>query len=113
MSPIMEGTYKISAVPLRYSRGTFDGKLQGVNFTAVSPDDTKHWFANNCGHFELAFSRIMPSSLAKVMVTALMHGDEVEFPGLYEEEQFDRGFMFEWSPVHFVRPPEFVQDGCY
>ena len=101
----MMGTYKISAAPLLYSKGEFKGKLNGVTFTAASAIDTKQWFANNCGQFETVFSRIMPSSLARLIVAALMHGDEVELPGIYEEEHFERGFLFEWSPVHFVLPP--------
>ena len=68
------------------------------------------WFSNNCGQFELAFSRIMPRSLAHVIVASLMHGDDVEFPGFYDESQFESGFIFEWTPVHLVVPPQFAHD---
>jgi hypothetical protein len=106
----MAGTYKISATPLIHSTGDFKGKLKGVSFTAVSPANTIEWFSNNCGQFELAFSRIMPRCLAQVIVASLMHGDDVELPGFYEESQFESGFIFEWSPVHFVVPPQFAHD---
>jgi hypothetical protein len=106
----MSGTYKITAVPVLHSHGNFKGKLKGVSFTAVSPTDTKAWLAGNCGQFEMAFSRIMPSSLAKVIIAALTHGDEVELPGMYAAEQFEREFLFEWSPVHLVVPPQFVHE---
>ncbi|MGA1982129.1 MAG: hypothetical protein ABSG84_06625 [Acidobacteriaceae bacterium] len=106
----MAGTYRISATPLLHSAGNFKGKLKGVSFTAASPTQTHEWFSNNCGQFELVFSRIMPASLARIIVASLMHGDDVEFPGLYEEEQFESGFLFEWSPVHFVRPPQFAHE---
>lgn len=101
----MTGMYKISAAPLLYPKGEFKGKLDGVTFTASSPIDSRQWFANNCGQFELAFSRIMPGSLARAIVAALMRGDEVELPGIYDEVHFERGFLFEWSPIHFVLPP--------
>ena len=103
----MAGTYRISAVPVLHTEGNFKGKLKGVSFTAASPSDTKEWFANNCGQFELVFSKIMPRSLAHIIVAALMHGDDAELPGLYDEVQFERGFLFEWSPVHLVAPPQF------
>jgi len=109
----MAGSYRISATPLLHADGNFKGKLKGVSFTAASPLDTKEWFSNNCGQFELAFSRIMPASLARIIVASLMHGDDVEFPGLYNEEQFEQGFLFEWSPVHFVLPPRFAHEASY
>ena len=102
----MAGTYRISAVPVLHTQGDFKGKLKGVSFTAASPTDTKEWYANNCGQFELVFSKIMPRNLAQVIVTSLMHGDDAELPGLYEEWQFERGFLFEWTPVYLVTPPE-------
>jgi hypothetical protein len=108
MSNIMAGTYKISAIPLLYTRGTFEGKLQGASFTAVSPSDTKEWFTNNCGQFELEFSKLMPMPVARAMVAALMHGDEVELPGFYEEERFERGFIFEWPMAHFMTASQFA-----
>jgi len=101
----MHGTYRISATPLLFAEGSFRGKLKGVSFTAVSGDDTKEWYANNCGQFELAFSRVMPRRLAQALVVALVHGDDVELPGLYALSEFEGGFVFEWSPVHFVVPP--------
>ena len=102
----MHGNYRISATPLLFAEGSFKGKLKGVSFTAASGDDTKEWFANNCGQFELAFSRIMPRKLAQALVAALVHGDDVELPGLYGLAEFESGFVFEWSPVHFVVSPE-------
>ena len=80
MSQTMAGKYKISATPLLHTGGDFKGKLKGVSFTAVSPRRTHEWFSNNCGQFELTFSRIMPRSLAHVIVASLMHGDEVGVP---------------------------------
>ena len=110
MSQIMAGNYRITATPLLHSGGDFKGKLKGVSFTAASPSNTVEWFSNNCGQFELAFSRIMPRSLAHVIVASLTHGDDVEMPGLYDESQFESGFIFEWSPVHLVVPPQFAHD---
>jgi hypothetical protein len=103
----MAGSYRISATPVLHSSGDFRGKLKGVSFTAASPTDTKEWFSNNCGQFELAFSKIMPASLARVIVIALTHGDDVEFPGLYAEQEFECGFLFEWPAVHLTLPPIF------
>jgi len=105
---MMAGTYRISAVPVLYTEGDFRGKLQGVCFTAASPTDKKEWFANNCGQFELVFGKIMPRNLANVIVASLAHGDEVELPGLYDESEFERGFLFEWTPVYLVVPPQFA-----
>jgi hypothetical protein len=39
-----------------------------------------------------------------------MHGDEIELPGMYGEKEFEREFRFEWSPVHFVVPPQSVRE---
>ena len=104
-SHIKTGTYAISAIPSRYPDGAYAGKLRGVTFTAVSSTENREWFATNRGQFEAAFSQIMPHSLARTILESLTHGEAVEFPGLYCEDQFERGFLFEWSPVHFVLPP--------
>lgn len=109
----MAETYKISATPLLHAEGDFKGKLKGVSFTAASPSQTHEWFSNNCGQFELAFSRIMPASLARIIVASLMHGDDVEFPGLYDEEAFEQGFLFEWSPVHLIVPPRYAHESAF
>jgi hypothetical protein len=106
----MAEAYKISATPSLYSAGEYQGKLKSVTFTAVSQNDTRQWFAKNCGHFEAAFTKIMSVSLAKVMVAALTHGDDIEFPGVYLEYQFAQGFLFEWSPVYLVLPPIFFPE---
>jgi hypothetical protein len=102
--------YKITATPSFYTEGEYEGKLKSVTFTAISENDTRQWFAKNCGHFEKAFLRIMSPSLAKVMVDALTEGDEVELPGYYLEYQFEQGFLFEWSPVYLVLPPILFHD---
>jgi len=108
----MSGLYRISATPLLHSRGDFKGKLKGVSFMAASPTDTKEWFSNNCGQFELAFSRIMTRALAGLIVDALKHGDDVEFPGLYSEQDFDSGFLFEWPAVHLTLPAIYFQESA-
>jgi hypothetical protein len=106
----MTATYKISAKPSFYSTGEYLGKLRSVTFTAISPTDSRQWPAKNCGQFEAAFGKIMAKNLARVIVSALIHGDEVELPGLYEPYQFDQGFLFEWSPVYLVLPPIFFSE---
>ncbi len=106
----MAEAYKISATPTLYPVGEYEGKLKSVTFNAVSQNDTQQWFAKNCGHFEKAFGKIMPPSLAHTLVEALDHGDEVEFPGFYADYQFARGFLFEWTPVYLVLPPIFFPE---
>jgi hypothetical protein len=103
----MAESYRISATPSLYSTGEYQGKLKSVTFTAVSQNDSRQWFAKNCGQFENAFCKIMPADLAGVLVKSLTLGDEVEFPGVYQEYQFAQGFLFEWSPVYLVLPPIF------
>jgi len=105
----MAETYKISAVPVLFPEGEFAGKLKGVTFRAVSATESRHWFTRNCGQFETAVSRIMHPSMARVMVATLTHGNHVELPGEYQEAQFERGFLLEWTPVHLVLPPQFAQ----
>ena len=104
----MTETYKIAAVPSLYTEGEHQGKLRGVTFTATSTSDTMQWFSKNCGQFEAAFSKIVAPSLATLIAVSLRQGDQVEFPGRYREEQFAQGFMFEWSPVYLVSPPQFA-----
>lgn len=106
----MAESYKITATPLLHTEGNFKGKLKGVSFTAVSPTNTVEWFANNCGQFELEFSKLMPRSLAHVIVASLVHGDDVELPGAYDGAHFEHGFLFQWSPVHFVTPPQYDRE---
>jgi hypothetical protein len=106
----MAGTYKIAAQPKLFSEGPLKGMLEGVTFTASSRFDTQEWFADNRGQFVAAFSKLMPRSLATVIVAALLHGDTIELPGLFREHQIDSGFRLEWSPVHFVVPPDLKRD---
>ena len=109
MSYTMAGTYKIFAIPLLYAYGPFEGKLQGVSFTAVSPIDVKEWFANNCGQFELEFSKLMPLTTARGLVACLMRGCEIELPALYDQLQFEHGFLFEWPVAHHATPSQLAQ----
>jgi hypothetical protein len=104
----MAGTFKISAIPVLHSQGAFKGKLKGVSFTAVSPTNTVEWFANNCGQFELEFSKLMPRGLAHIIVAALLHGDDVELPGWYDGANFEHGFLFQWTPMHFADPTQYA-----
>lgn len=109
----MPPTYTISAAPTLFTEGAYRGKLKGVTFTAVAANEMRQWFTRNCGQFETTFTRIMPSSIARTLVEALMHGDDIEFPGTYREDQFERGFVFEWSPVYFVVPPDLIPEGSF
>ena len=109
MSHTMAGTYRIAATPLLYSYGPFEGKLQGVSFTAVSPLDVKEWFANNCGQFEMEFSKLMPLTAARELVFLLMRGREIELPALYNEREFESGFIFEWPVAHNTSASQFAQ----
>jgi hypothetical protein len=101
----MKETYNLAAIPFLFSDGEFKGHLKGVTFIATSTTDTKQWFTINCGQFETAFCKLIPSTLAKEIIAVLIRGDGIEFPGLYQKEQFDHGFNYEWSPVHFERAP--------
>jgi len=105
----MTGTYTITATPMLHVEGEYAGKLKRVIFKATSDTDAREWFANNCGQFETVFTRVMPASEARTIVAALSAGEEVEFPGLYREDQFERGFSFEWSPIYLVVPPAFSE----
>jgi hypothetical protein len=95
----MIGTYKLSAKPSLFSEGEFKGELRGVAFIATSSTETMEWFTINCGQFERAFSMLMPHKFATEMVVTLTRGEDIEFPGLYEQEQFGCGFNYEWLPV--------------
>jgi hypothetical protein len=106
----MAGTFKISAIPVLHSQGAFKGKLKGVSFMAVSPANTVEWFANNCGQFELEFSKLMPRSLAHIFVAALMHGDDVELPGWYDKKYFEHGFLFQWTTIQPAEPSYYAQE---
>jgi len=101
----MAGTYRIAAQPILDTEGNFAGQLKGITFTATSATDTREWYTPNRSQFVAAFSKLMPRTLATLIVASLMHGDEVELPGLFREEQFEGDFRFQWSPVHFVVPP--------
>jgi hypothetical protein len=104
----MTETYRLTAAPSLYPEGEYQGKLKSVTFTATSQNDTRQWFAKNCGQFETAFSKIMLAERARSIVASLMHGDQVDFPGHYREHQFAQGFLFERTPVYLVLPPIFL-----
>lgn len=104
----MTKEYRITATPERK-----DGRLAGVVFTAESAGERREWFARNCGQFPAVFARVMPAEVARALIASLQAGDVVEFPGRYSEEDFERQFAFEWSPVHFLRPPVFAETGWY
>jgi len=101
----MTGTYTITAAPMLHTQGEYAGKLKRVIFKAIAGTDKREWFSNNCGQFETVFTRIMPAGVAREIVAALTQGKEVEFPVLYREDEFERGFSFEWSPIYLVVPP--------
>ena len=90
----MTEAYKIAASPILFSDGQFKGKLKGVAFSATSASDTKRWLTINCGQFPRAFSNLIPDGSADAIVAALIRGDNVEFPGLHQEEQFRCGFAY-------------------
>jgi hypothetical protein len=90
----MVETFKLSATPFFFSQGKFKGMMRNVTFIAESPTHTKRWFAANFGHFERAFSMLVPLDVAKEMVASLGRGEDIEFPGLYEKKQFDYGFTY-------------------
>jgi hypothetical protein len=102
------GTYKLTAKPSLISEGEFQGELRSVAFIATSPIETMQWFVINCGQFERAFSKLIPRGLATEMVDALTRGEAVEFPGLYQREQFGSGFYYEWFPVFSDLPRSLV-----
>jgi hypothetical protein len=82
----------LHAIPSLISEGKYSGELRGVTFVATSTSNTLSWYTINCGHLQSAFEAITTRSLAEEMVERLTHGDEIEFPGRYEAEQFGRGF---------------------
>ena len=109
----MAELFRLYAAPELFIDGEYKGKLKGVNFTATSADNTStvEWFARNRGQLEKAFSKIMHPDIARLMHLSLTQGHGVEFPGVYQEFEFARGFMFEWSPIYFVTPPTYAYGG--
>jgi hypothetical protein len=98
----MIGTYQLSAKPYRTTEGEFKGQLEGVMFIATSSTKTQQWFAINWGQFVKSFCALVPFEAATEIVAALIRGDDVDFPSRLHQEQFDRGFHYEGSPVHFI-----------
>jgi hypothetical protein len=90
----MTEAYKLAASPILFTEGQFEGKLKGVAFSATSPSDTKQWLTINCGQLLRCFHNLIPDGSAEAMVAALVGGDNVEFPGLHQEEQFECGFTY-------------------
>jgi hypothetical protein len=108
---VMIGTYKLTAKPSLISEGEFKGELRCVAFIATSPTETMQWFAINCGQFERAFSKLIAHRLATEIVDTLTRGEDIEFPGLYKQEQFGRGFHSEWPPVFTASPCSLLYAG--
>ena len=107
----MAETYNLAATPFLFPEGEFKGRLKGVSFRATSATGTKNWFAINCGQFPRVFRKLIPSESADEIMIALMQGEGTEFPGLYQMEQFDHGFHYEWSPVYFEVDPSLRSGG--
>ena len=89
---IVTEAYKLAASPILFTEGQFKGKLKGIAFSATSPSDTRQWLTINCGQFLRFFKNLIPDGSAEAMVAALVRGDNIDFPGLYREEQFECGF---------------------
>ena len=96
----MPEAYKLAASPILFSEGQFKGKLKGVAFTATSTRDTKRWRTVNCGQFPMCVNNLVPDGSADAMVAALVRGDDVEFPGQYQEEELKCGFTY----IHEAMP---------
>jgi len=105
------GLTTLSAKPSLITDGQFKGELRSVAFIARSLTKTMQWFVINCGQFEKAFSKLIPGRLATATVDALRRGESIEFPGLYQEDQFGSGFHYEWSPVSSHLSPSLVYAG--
>jgi hypothetical protein len=99
---VSPGTYHLAVKPYLTAGGEFKGKLEGVMFVAKSSTQTQQWFAVNGGQLEKDFGTLVSHELATEIVAALTRGDEIDFPNRFEQEQFDRGFHYEGSPVHFI-----------
>jgi hypothetical protein len=85
-------TYRLYAIPSLFAMGRYKGELQGIDFVAESPNRTVRWFAINCGQFEDVFADLLSPDLADKVMRALGRGLEVELPGRFRAEHFDRGF---------------------
>ena len=100
--PAGPGTYQLSAKPYRNSEGEFKGRLEGVMFIATSSSSTQQWFAVNCGQLEKDFGALVSHELAMEIVAALTRGDDIDFPNRFQQEQLNRGFHYDGSPIHFI-----------
>jgi len=96
------GTYRLSAKPYLTAEGEFKGHLEGVLFTATSSTRVRQWFAISCGQLEKDFRALVPQELAVEMMAALNQGADINFPDSFQQEQLDRSFHYEGSPVHFI-----------
>lgn len=92
--------YTLTAKPYLNVEGDEKGALRCVSFVAASPVETMKWYAINHGQFERAFSRLIPLHAAEETVDALSRGESVEFPGLFLESEFGRGFHIDPSPAY-------------
>ncbi|SRR5258708_7970695 len=93
-------TYTLTATPSIFLEGQFIGKMKNVTFVARCSTDTQQWLTVNCGQFEKAFVKIMSPGDAKSLVAALIRGEDIEFPGLFMEQQFVSHFVYEHSGVY-------------
>lgn len=96
----MASAYKLTATPFLFVDGQFKGEMRNVTFTAQSPTETERWFAINCGQFERAFSDLVGVNAARQMMSALSRGEDIEFPDLYQMEEFDYRFDHRNSTKH-------------
>jgi hypothetical protein len=99
----MKETYTLTATPFLFPEGEFEGELNGVTFTATSPTNTKRWFTVNCGQFGNSFANLVPRELAEEITASLTRGDEVDFPGTYENQQLKGGFDYVHNGRHVGR----------
>jgi len=46
---------------------------------------------------------------ARNLVASLMSGHEIELPALYDEREFEHGFLFEWPVAHHASASQFAR----
>ena len=84
----MLGTYKLTARPQVFRGIGSKEPVRTIDFIAESETVFRKLWIEDDGNLELIFSTIVPIEVAKEIVVKLAQGFDVEFPGLYKEDQF-------------------------
>jgi hypothetical protein len=84
--------FTLTAIPHLLPEGEHKGHLEYVQFVAMEGSVKHKWSSVNVGTYAEDFAKIVPTDLARLILSRLRNGETVTFPGLWDLEQIKHQF---------------------